>query len=280
MRTINSEEIIAAVKKLCIEVNFNLPEDVKTCLKKAYTEEESEAGKNVLGQIKKNAEIAPQEKLPLCQDTGTAVFFVEMGQEVLIEGEALEDAINEGVRQGYQEGFLRKSIVSDPLRRENTGDNTPAIIHLKQVEGDKLKIQFAAKGGGAENMSRLAMLKPAQGVEGVKDFVLETVQLAGANPCPPIIVGLGIGGNFEKSAELAKLALFRNLEEENSDNFYAELEDELKIEINKLGIGPQGFGGTQTCLRVLIETAPCHIASMPVAVNIQCHSARHGEALM
>lgn len=280
MRKIHSDQIIEAVKNLCIEANLVLPQDVKNALEKAEKEEISPAGKDVLNQLKENSKIAESKKRPLCQDTGTAVFFVEMGQEVCIEGSGLEDAINEGVRQGYTEGFLRKSVLGDPLERKNTGDNTPAIVHLKQVPGNKLKIKFAAKGGGAENMSRLAMLKPAQGVDGVKKFVIETVELAGANPCPPIVVGIGIGGNFEKSAILAKQALFRNLEEKNPAPFYADLEEELKNEINKLGIGPQGFGGTQTCLRVLIKTFPCHIASLPVAVNIQCHSARHGEIVI
>lgn len=276
MRKINADQIVQTVKKLCIETNLFLPKDVKNILAQAAKAEVSITGKDVFRQIEKNAQIAETKKRPLCQDTGSAVFFVEIGQRVLIEGVDLEKALNEGVRQAYLEGFLRKSILNDPLERKNTGDNTPAIVHLKQVPGDKLKIKFAPKGGGAENMSRLAMLKPSQGVAGVKKFVIETVDLGGANPCPPIIVGIGIGGNFETSAILAKQALFRDLETENSNQFYADLETELKNEINQLGIGPQGFGGTQTCLRVLIETAPCHLASLPVAVNIQCHSARHG----
>lgn len=280
MRKINSEKIIEVVKKLCIETNLQLPQDVQNVLQKAKQDEVSQTGKNILEQLQENAKIADIQKMPLCQDTGMAVVFVEIGQDVCIEGLTLEEAINEGVKQGYIEGFLRKSVVSDPLKRENTKDNTPAIIHIEQVAGKKLKIQFAPKGGGAENMSRLKMLKPAQGVVGIKEFVLETVELAGANPCPPIIVGIGIGGNFEKSAILAKKALFRNLEKENQNMFYANLEKDLKDEINNLGIGPQGFGGTQTCLRVLIETFPCHIASLPVAVNIQCHSARHGEVVL
>lgn len=276
MRKINADQIVQAVKKLCIEANLFLPKDVKNVLAKAAKAEVSVAGKNVFKQIEANAQIAETKKRPLCQDTGSAVFFVEIGQSVLIEGVDLEKALNEGVRQAYLESFLRKSILNDPLERKNSGDNTPAIVHLKQVPGDKLKIKFAPKGGGAENMSRLTMLKPSQGVAGVKKFVIETVDLAGANPCPPIIVGVGIGGNFETSAILAKKALFRDLETENQNQFYATLEAELKNEINQLGIGPQGFGGKQTCLSVLIETYPCHIASLPVAVNIQCHSARHG----
>ena len=280
MRTINSNQITKAIKNLCQEANLNLPQDVKDALQKAKENEVSETGKNVLKQLQENAKIAEEKKLPLCQDTGMAVVFVEIGQEVLIEGQTIEEAIDVGIRQGYEEGFLRKSIVKDPLNRVNTGDNTPAIIHIKQVSGDKLKIQFAPKGGGAENMSRLKMLKPAQGIEEIKEFVLETVDLAGANPCPPIILGIGIGGNFEQSALLAKKALFRNLNQKNSDTFYAKLEEDLKIEVNKLGIGPQGFGGAQTCLRVLLETFPCHIASLPVAINIQCHAARHKEIVI
>ena len=277
MRKIHSKQIVEAVKNLCLEVNFCLPVDIKQSLQKAKKEEKSKTGQNILQQIEQNAEIAEKEKIPLCQDTGTAVFFIEIGQKVLIEGTTLETAVNQGVKHGYQEGFLRKSIVSDPFKRENTQNNTPAIIHLSQVLGDKIKIQFAPKGGGAENMSHLVMLKPAEGIEGVKKFVLDTVKSAGANPCPPIVVGVGIGGNFEKCAELAKKALFRKLNQSHTDPFYAELEKELEAEINKTGIGPQGLGGTQTCLKVLIETFPCHIASLPIAVNLQCHSARHGE---
>ena len=280
MRKIHSDKITEAIKNLCQEANLNLPQDVKDALQRAKENEASETGKNILEQLQENSKIAENKKMPLCQDTGMAIVFIELGQEVLIEGETIENAINAGIKQGYAEGFLRKSVVKDPLNRINTGDNTPAIIHIKQILGDKLIIKFAPKGGGAENMSRLAMLKPAQGVEGIKKFVIETIELAGANPCPPIIIGLGIGGNFEESAILAKKALFRNLNEKHPDSFYAELEEELKNEINKLGIGPQGFGGTQTCLRVLIETFPCHIASLPVAINIQCHAARHKEIVI
>lgn len=280
MRKIHSDLITEAIKKLSQEANLNLPQDVKDALQNAKKNETSETGKNILEQLQQNAEVAEKEKMPICQDTGMAVVFVELGQEVLIEGETIQKAVNEGIKQGYEEGYLRKSVVKDPVNRKNTQDNTPAIIHIEQVHGDRLTIKFAPKGGGAENMSRLAMLKPAQGVKGIKKFVLETIEQAGANPCPPIIIGLGLGGNFEKSAILAKRALFRDLNQKNPDVFYANLEEELENEINNLGIGPQGFGGTQTCLRVLIETYPCHIASLPIAVNIQCHAARHKEIVI
>ncbi len=280
MRTIHSDQITQAIKKLAQEANFDLPQDVKNTIKEAKKNETSPAGKNVLDQLEKNAQIAKTEQRPICQDTGMAVVFAELGQNIVIEGQTIEGAINEGIRQGYAEGFLRKSVVKDPLNRKNTQDNTPAIVYIKQIPGNKLTLKLAPKGGGAENMSRLKMLKPAQGIKGIKEFVKETVELAGANPCPPIIVGLGIGGNFEKSALLAKKALFKNLDKKHSDPFYANLEEDLKNEINKLGIGPQGFGGTQTCLRVLIESFPCHIASLPVAINLQCHAARHKEIII
>jgi len=275
MRKIHSKQITEAIKKLSQEANFDLPRDVKNCIKKAKQTEISGTGKNILNQLEKNAQIAESERRPLCQDTGMAVVFVEFGQNIVIEGNTIEKAVNQGIKQGYTKGFLRKSVVKDPLNRQNTKNNTPAIIHLKQIPGDKLIIKFAPKGGGAENMSRLKMLKPTEGIKEIKEFVLETVEQAEANPCPPIIVGIGLGGNFEQSAILAKKALFRNLEVKNPDEFYANLEENLKTEINKLGIGPQGFGGTQTCFRVFIETFPCHIASLPVAINIQCHVARH-----
>lgn len=234
----------------------------------------------MLDKIIINSDIASKENMPMCQDTGMAVIFVELGQDIHIVGGGLKEAINEGVRQGYSEGYLRKSVVKDPLTRVNTGDNTPAVIHIDVVDGDELKITIAPKGFGSENMSRIKMLKPSDGVEGVKEFVLETVKIAGPNPCPPIIVGVGIGGTFEKAAELSKKALLRSIEERNKDTYYSDLEDELISKINKLGIGPQGFGGKTTALGVNIETYPTHIAGLPVAVNISCHATRHAEIIL
>jgi len=278
LRKVKAEEIVKAVERLCIEANRYLPQDVLDALKDRYQREESPLGKEILQKILENAEVAPKENLPLCQDTGICVFFVDFGQEVVIEGGNIEEAINEGVRRGYTRGYLRKSIVSDPLfDRVNTKDNTPSIIHTRIVPGNKIKIIFAPKGGGAENMSRLCMLKPADGVEGVKNFIIKTVKDAGPNPCPPVIVGVGIGGDFEMAAFLAKKALLRKIGKHNSDQRYAKLEEELFLSINRLGIGPQGFGGRITALWVSIEYFPCHIASLPVAVNMQCHSARHRE---
>lgn len=278
MREIKTGEIARAVKKLCMDANYCLPSDVIDALKEGYRKEESPVGKDVLLQILKNVEIAAQQKIPLCQDSGVAVFFIDLGQEVRITGGNLEDAIDKGVKEGYAQGYLRKSMVSDPLfQRTNSKDNTPSVIHIRIVPGDKIKITFAPKGAGAENMSRAAMLNSADGVEGVRDFVLETVKKAGANPCPPLIVGVGIGGNFEKAPSLAKRALLREIGEHNSDAEYAKLENELLSRINDLGIGPQGLGGRITALAVNIEWFPCHIASLPIAVNIQCHSARHQE---
>ena len=278
MREIKAGEIAGAVKKLCMDANYCLPSDIVNALREGYKKEESPVGKDVLLQILKNVEIAAQQKIPLCQDTGLAVFFIDLGQKVRITGGNLEDAINKGVKGGYTEGYLRKSMLSDPLfKRTNSKDNTPSVMHIRVVPGNKIKIIFAPKGAGAENMSRVAMLKPADGVEGVKDFVVETVKKAGPNPCPPIIVGVGIGGNFEKAPCLAKRALLRKIGEHNPDARYARLEDELLSKINNLGIGPQGLGGRVTALAVNIEWFPCHIASLPLAVNIQCHSARHKE---
>lgn len=262
---------------MCQEANYNLGQDVIDAFKNAYEAEQSVTGKDILQQLIENAQIAKNESVPMCQDTGFSVFFVELGQEVHVEGGGLEDAINEGVRKGYQEGYLRKSIVGHPLERQNTGDNTPAVIHIRVVPGDKLKITVAPKGGGSENMSAIKMLKPAQGVEGVKDFVVETVKEAGPNPCPPIIVGVGIGGTFEKAALLAKEALLRPVGEPSSDPYAADLEQELLELVNKLGIGPQGLGGKTTALAVHVNTHPAHIASLPVAVNINCHASRHKE---
>lgn len=274
MRKIKEEEIFKAVKEMCLDAAYNLSSDAKEALYDALKKEESETGKSILQELIDNAEIASKDKLPLCQDTGFAVFFVEIGEDVIIEG-SLNSAITNAVREAYQEGYLRKSIVADPLRRKNTGDNTPPIIHIEFVSGNKLKIMFSAKGGGSENMSRIGMMKPADGVEGVKNFIVETAKLAGPNPCPPIIVGVGIGGTFEKAALLAKKAIFRDVNEHNPDPFYADMEKELLVRINNLGIGPQGLGGRITALAVHINAFPCHIASLPLAVNIQCHSSRH-----
>ncbi|MBI3397941.1 MAG: fumarate hydratase [Deltaproteobacteria bacterium] len=278
MRKISPLEITSKVKELCIKAACELGSDVVLALEGFRGKEESPLGKEVLDQIIKNAQIALKEDAPMCQDTGIAVFFVEVGRNAVIDG-GLEDAINEGVRQGYKEGYLRKSVCH-PLTRKNTGDNTPAIIHTKIVDGDRVKITIAPKGAGSENMSRLAMLKPSQGLPAIKDFVINTVKQAGGNPCPPIILGIGIGGNFEKSALLAKEALLRNIGTPNPDNELGALEKELLEKVNNLGIGPMGFGGRTTALAVHIKTAPCHIASLPVAVNIQCHAARHKETII
>lgn len=275
MRIIKSDTITAIIKELCIEANRKLPEDIRDAISLSICSEESPNGKEILKQIQKNYEIADRKNMPICQDTGMAVFFVEIGNEVYIEGKSIKDAINEGVALGYEEGCLRKSIVKDPLIRTNTGDNTPAVIHYDYTYGDKIKITFAPKGFGSENMSAIKMFSPSQGVDGIKDFVLTTVDNAGSNPCPPIVVGVGLGGNFETCALLSKKALTRSISEANPDPFYANLERELLELINKTGIGPQGFGGSTTALGVNIETAPTHIAGMPCAVNISCHVTRH-----
>ena len=274
MRIISAQEITDAVKKLCMEANYHLPCDVKSCINKSIETENSENGKDILEKIKENYEIADNKSVPICQDTGMAVFFIEIGTDVHINGN-ITKAVNLGVKAGYEEGYLRKSIVKDPLFRENTGDNTPAVIHYDFAEGDKIKITIAPKGFGSENMSAIKMFSPSAGVEGIKKFVLETVDKAGSNPCPPIVVGIGIGGNFESCATLAKKALTRNLDVRHENPYYADLEKQLLDSINKLGIGPQGFGGTTTALGVNIETAPTHIAGMPCAVNISCHVTRH-----
>ena len=280
MRQLSAKTITEAVTTLCKDANFFLGQDVVNAFKEYKEKETSSTGKDILEQLLTNAEIARTEEVPMCQDTGYAVFFVEVGQDLHIIDGLLEDAINEGVRNGYLEGFLRKSIVGHPLNRVNTGDNTPAVIHLKIVAGDKLKITIAPKGGGSENMSGIKMLKPSEGVEGVKNFVLETVEKAGPNPCPPIVVGVGIGGTFEKAALLAKQSLLRPVGSRNSQQDMADLENELLDKINKLGIGPQGLGGITTALDVHIETYPAHIASLPVAVNINCHAARHKSTIL
>ena len=280
MRTIDARKITEAVKNMVIEANYFLPRDVMEALKNARENDDWKLSQDILDKIIENAEIASNERVPMCQDTGMTVVFVKMGQEVVIENGFIEDAINEGVRQGYEEGYLRKSVVKDPLNRVNTKDNTPAVVNYEIVPGDKLTLIVAAKGFGSENMSRLKMLKPSDGLQGVKDFVLETVELAGPNPCPPIVVGIGIGGTFEKVTLIAKKALMRDLNKYNENPFYADLEKELLEEINALGIGPQGFGGKTTALKVAIEYYPTHIAGLPVAVNINCHATRHKEVTL
>ena len=280
MKTIDAIRITEEVKRMVIEANYFLPRDVMEALKKARENDDWKLSQDILDKIIANANIANDEQVPMCQDTGMVVAFVKIGQEVVIENGYIEDAINEGVRQGYEEGFLRKSVVGDPLNRVNTKDNTPAVVHYEVVPGDKLTIMVAAKGFGSENMSRLKMLKPSDGIEGVKDFILETVELAGPNPCPPIVVGVGIGGTFDKVTLLAKKALMRELDKDNENPFYADLENEMLEKINALGIGPQGFGGKTTALKVSIEYYPTHIAGLPVAVNINCHATRHKEVTL
>lgn len=275
MRTINTVEITEAVKEMCMEVNIRLSEDVKQAVLAARKQEESPLGRQILGQLEENMEIAAETKIPICQDTGMTVVFLRIGQDVHFEGEYIEDAVNEGIRRGYEEGYLRKSVVKDPVERVNTKDNTPGVIHYEIVPGDQVEITVAPKGFGSENMSRLYMLKPADGIEGIREAILETVKLAGPNACPPIVVGVGIGGTFEKCAILAKKALTRDLNSSSHIPYVKELEDEMLEEINKLGIGPGGLGGRVTALGVNVETYPTHIAGMPVAINICCHVNRH-----
>ena len=279
MREVDSKTVAETVARLCMEANYFLGDDVSKALKDGLKIEESETGKDILNQLLKNAEIASNEKIPICQDCGFAVVFLEMGTDVHVQGNII-DAINEGVRKGYTDGYLRKSIVSDPIKGKNTGDNTPAIVHTTFAPGDKIKITVAPKGGGSENMSEVRMGKPADGIEGVKNFVLDRVTRSSSNPCPPIVVGVGIGGTFEYVAFLAKKALLRNIGERNPDPFYADVERELLEWINKIGIGPMGLGGRVTALDVFIEVHPRHIASFPVAVNINCHAARHKTAII
>lgn len=280
MKTIHVDKITEEVKRMAIEAAYFLPEDVQKSLEDSREKDDWPLAKEILDQILENAEIARTEEVPMCQDTGMAVVFVEMGQDVHVEGGFIEDAINEGVRKGYEEGYLRKSVVGDPIERVNTKDNTPAVIKYKIVPGDELKLIFAAKGFGSENMSRLTMLKPADGLEGVKKFILETVELAGPNPCPPIVVGVGIGGTFDKAADMAKEVLMRPLDQYHEKEFYADLERELEEKVANLGVGPQGFGGRTTALRVMIKEYPTHIAGLPVAVNINCHATRHKEVIL
>lgn len=279
IREISTREIIKVVKILCIDANYNLGDDVLLAFNHAIEKEDSGPGREVLKELIENARIAREEKVPMCQDCGLAVVFIEIGQDVHITGGDLGDAINEGVRQGYMEGYLRKSACH-PFTRKNTGDNTPAIMHLQIVPGDKIKIIFAPKGGGSENMSRVDMLTPAVGIEGIKDFVVKRVKESGSNPCPPTIIGIGVGGTFERSAILAKKALLRKIGNRNPDPELAKIEEEILTRINRLGIGPMGYGGNTTSLDVFLEIEPCHIASLPVAVNIQCHAARHKEAVI
>ncbi|MCM1257163.1 MAG: fumarate hydratase [Roseburia sp.] len=275
MRNIHTQEITKNIKEMCIEANYYLSKDMDEAMKSAEGTEQSEIGKKILNQLQDNLKIADEEKIPICQDTGMAVIFMEIGQEVHFEGGALEDAIQEGVRQGYQEGYLRKSVVKDPIFRKNTQDNTPGVIHYSIVSGDKVKITVAPKGFGSENMSCVFMLKPADGIEGVKNAILTAVKDAGPNACPPMVVGVGIGGTFEKCALLAKKALTRSVKERSDIPYVKELEEEMLAKINSLGIGPGGLGGTTTALAVNINTFPTHIAGLPVAVNICCHVNRH-----
>lgn len=275
MRNLHTDEIIKNIKEMCIEANYRLSSDMEERIRRAGNEEKSELGRMILGQLGENLDIAASESIPICQDTGMAVVFIKLGQELHIEGMDLEEAINEGIRQGYEEGYLRKSVVSDPFIRINTKDNTPGIIHYQIVPGDRLEICVAPKGFGSENMSRIYMLKPSDGIEGAKQAVLETVRLAGPNACPPVVVGVGIGGDFELCALLAKKALTRDIDERSPKEHIRRLEEELLVEINELGIGPGGLGGRITALAVNIETYPTHIAGLPLAVNICCHVNRH-----
>ena len=280
IRNVNTRLLTENIKEMCMEANLYLTEDMKSRLQKAGEEETSVLGKQILGQLQENMQIADADQIPICQDTGMAIIFLNIGQNVHIEGIPLKDAVNEGVRQGYAEGYLRKSIVKDPLIRENTKDNTPAVIHMDIVPGEELEITVAPKGFGSENMSRIFMLKPADGVEGIKKSVLEAVKDAGPNACPPMVIGVGLGGSFEKAALLAKKALTRNLDQPSEHPHIAALEKELLEEVNQLGIGPGGFGGNTTALGLNIETYPTHIAGMPLAVNICCHVNRHAHRVL
>ena len=275
MREIQAQQITDVIARLCIEANEQLPEDIKNAIHRCRACEDWGIAQGVLDQIITNFEIAGEEKVPICQDTGMACVFLEIGQDVHITGGDLTEAVDEGVRRGYDKGYLRKSVVRDPVRRGNTGDNTPAMLYTEIVPGEQIKVTVGPKGFGSENMSAIRMFKPSAGIEGIKDFILETVENAGPNPCPPMVVGVGIGGTFDKCALLAKKALMRNTEVRNPDPYYAALEEEMLEKINQLGIGPQGFGGRTTALALNIETLPTHIAGMPCAVNINCHVTRH-----
>jgi len=274
MREIHVDEIRDNVAQICIDAAYDLSEDVLTAFDRAQEAETSPAAKEVIGLLKENARVAREDRIPICQDTGIAVFFIEVGQDLRIKNGFLNDAVNEGVRKGYKEGYLRRSVV-DPLTRKNTGDNTPAIIYTELVPGDKLRISFMPKGAGSENMSAIRMLRPTEGIEGIREFVLECVKKAGANPCPPIVVGVGIGGTFEKASVMAKKSLLRHIGSPNPKLELASLEEDLLKAVNRTGIGPEGLGGKVTAMAVHVETHPCHIASLPVAVNINCHAARH-----
>lgn len=280
MRIVHVEEITKNISEMCIEANYILPVDVRTKLETSYSIEKSPTGKAILGDILENARIAKDDSVPMCQDTGMAVIFMEVGQNVFFEGGYINEAINQGVREGYEKGYLRKSVVEDPVMRVNTKDNTPAIIHYSVVPGDEVKITVAPKGFGSENMSQSKMLKPSDGIKGVEDFVVDVVSAAGPNPCPPIIVGVGVGGTIEKAALLAKQALMRKIGSNNSKSHYEDLENRLLKRINKLGIGPQGLGGITTALSVHVEDYPTHIAGLPVVVNINCHATRHVERIL
>ena len=280
MRELNVGVITEAVRNLCIEANYYLGDDIKEALEISKKKETWKLAEDVLDKIIINSEIACKDEMPICQDTGMACVFMEIGQDVHLVGGKLEDAINEGVRRGYEEGYLRKSVVGDPIERINTKDNTPAIIYYDILEGDKVKITLAPKGFGSENMSKIGMLKPSDGIEGVKKFILETVKAAGPNPCPPMVIGVGIGGTFDKAAYLAKKALIRPIDIRKRNEIYKELEEELLEKVNKFGIGPQGFGGRTTALGLNIEVYPTHIAGLPVAVNINCHATRHKEIIL
>ncbi|XPV77183.1 MAG: fumarate hydratase [Desulfovibrio sp.] len=278
MRIISAQEVIDTVAEMCISGNTGLPDDVRRAMETAMAEENSDAAKEIFRQLLENDDLSRESKLPLCQDTGLAVFFIELGEECRVEG-GLNVAINEGVRKGYEDGFLRKSTC-DPFSRKNVGDNTPAIIHTDLVPGDKLTISYMAKGGGAENMSRVTMLAPAQGWEGIRKFVLNRVIEAGPNPCPPISIGIGIGGTYEEAAKISKKALMRKMDDVHPDAEIAKLEKELLEEVNSLGIGPMGLGGKTTCLALKMAVMPCHLASLPLAINIQCHSSRHNKVVL
>lgn len=281
MKKIAAKLIEDRIAQELIDINILMSKEMKEALENSLKTEESPVGKDILEELLLNGKIACENKIPICQDTGTTVFFVELGEEVEITGGSIYEAINNGVRKGYTDGYLRKSMVLDPLfNRENTGDNTPAIIYLDLVPGAELRISFGAKGGGSENMSQVKMLRPADGVEGLKKFVLDVVESAGPNPCPPLIIGIGVGGTMEKAAQLSKKVLFRSMTEENPDPQLAQLEKEILEEVNSLGVGPMGLGGTTTALRVHIGIYPCHIASLPVAVNLNCHASRHGEIVL
>ncbi len=280
MREVNVKEISDAVRELCIKSNTELGGAEVEYIKKMMDVEESPTGKEILSMLLENARIACDEQIAICQDTGFAVVFIDLGQDVHLVGGDLNEAVADGVRRGYGDGYLRKSILGDPIKRVNTGDNTPPVIHLTLVPGEKVKIVVAPKGGGSENMSAVRMLKPSDGIDGVKNFVVETVDKAGGNPCPPIVVGVGIGGTFEKCAYLAKKALLRPLGERHPDPFYADVEEELLRRVNNTGVGPQGLGGRVTALDVHVEVHPCHIASLPAAVNLNCHATRHGERII